>query len=120
MLLKKLRKASVKFSKVTANNSKSAAEQARATVEQIKPAQKKRRKAENESNKPVGEQHGLTVAAESNTERRALEELNSPNDQPVLTPGLTLKKTTSKVTIQAVRQSELTLPPGEQYPETLS
>ncbi|XP_043567478.1 dynein axonemal assembly factor 8 isoform X5 [Chiloscyllium plagiosum] len=120
MLLKKLRKASVNFSKVTANNSKSAAEQARATGEQIKPAQKKRRKAKNESNKPVGEQHGLTVAAESKTEIRALEELNSPNDQPALTPGLTLKKTTSKVTIPAVRQSELTLPPGEQYPETLS
>ncbi|XP_048465464.1 dynein axonemal assembly factor 8 isoform X2 [Rhincodon typus] len=120
MLLKKLRKASVKSSKITANNPKSVAEQAQTTGEQIKPAQKKRKKAKNENNKPVGEQHTLSLAADCNTERRALEKLSSPSDQCILTPALTLKKITSKVTIPAVRQNEPTLPLGEQYPETLN
>ncbi|XP_067912833.1 dynein axonemal assembly factor 8 isoform X2 [Heterodontus francisci] len=112
MLLKQLRKASVKSSKVTGSDSKCAAGQAGA--EEAKPAQRKRRKTRRESRKPVGEQHGVSVAADSNTERGGLEELNLPGKQLVLIPAATLKNDTSKVTIPAVRQSESALSGREQ------
>ncbi|XP_078095950.1 dynein axonemal assembly factor 8 [Mustelus asterias] len=115
MLLKQLRKASVKCSKMPISDSKCIAGQAGAAGDAAKQTQTKRRKARSESRKPVGEQLEMSVTPDSNTERRAIEELNSPSSQLVLTSAPTLQNCTSKVTVPAVSQSEPTLPGREQY-----
>ncbi|XP_078414864.1 dynein axonemal assembly factor 8 isoform X3 [Cetorhinus maximus] len=121
MLLKQLRKASVKYVKMPYSDSKCTAGQAGATGEAAKPTQMKRRKARSEIRKPVGERLGVSVAPNTNTERRALEELSSsPCDQLALTSAPTLKNCASKVTIPSVRQSEPTLPRMEQYPANIN
>uniref|UniRef100_UPI00398F3AE4 dynein axonemal assembly factor 8 n=1 Tax=Pristiophorus japonicus TaxID=55135 RepID=UPI00398F3AE4 len=116
MLLRQLRKASVRSSKVPGSDSKCAAGQAGATSKEARPAQRKRRKARSESRKPVGEQGGVSLAPDSSMERRALEVLSPPVDHLILIPAPTLKNLTSKVTMLPVRQSETALPRREQYP----
>ncbi|XP_072337431.1 dynein axonemal assembly factor 8 isoform X3 [Scyliorhinus torazame] len=119
-LLKQLRKASVKSTKMPYSDSKHIVGQTGATDDAAKQTQMKRRKARSESRKSVGEQLGVSVVPDSNTERRAREALSSPSDQLIFASAPTLKNCTSKVTIPAVRQSEPTLPGSEQYPANIN
>ncbi|XP_067859725.1 dynein axonemal assembly factor 8 [Heptranchias perlo] len=116
MLLRQMRKATVKPSKVPVSDSRCGAGQAGTTFKEARPVQRKRRKVRTESRKPVSVQCELTMTPDSNTERGALEELSPPGDQLILTPASALKNSTSKVIEQAVRQSEPALPKREQYP----